>query len=57
VRNKLERNTQESQKNVKLCMEIDLNICHNFCIGKFDQRSIMFKEKIDFGLELEFDRT
>jgi hypothetical protein len=57
VRNKLERNTQESQKNVKLCMEIDLNICHNFCIGKFDQRSIMFKEKIDFRLELEFDRT
>jgi hypothetical protein len=30
-------------KNVKFCMETDLNICHNFCIGHFDQRSTIFK--------------
>jgi hypothetical protein len=30
------RNTWGSQKNVKFYIEINLNICHNFCIGHFD---------------------
>jgi hypothetical protein len=30
---------------MKICMKIDLNICHNFSIGNFDQRSIIFKRK------------
>jgi hypothetical protein len=29
-------------KNVKFYIEVDLNICHNFCIGHFDQRSTIF---------------
>jgi hypothetical protein len=51
------RNTYGSQKNVKFCMEIDLHIFHNFCIGNIDQRSTIFKSKLDFRLELEFDRN
>jgi hypothetical protein len=42
---------------VKFGMEIDLNIFHNFCIGHFDQRSIMFKWKIYFSLGLKFDEN
>jgi hypothetical protein len=38
-------------------MEIDLNIFHNFCIGHFDQRSTIFKWKLDFYLGLEFDEN
>jgi hypothetical protein len=42
---------------VKLCMELDLNIFHNFCIGHFDQRSAISKSKLDFSLGLEFDEN
>jgi hypothetical protein len=38
-------------------MEIDLNICHNFRIGNFDQWSTIFKWKIYLSLGLEFDGT
>jgi hypothetical protein len=41
--NKIRKNSRGSQKNVKFCIVIDLNICHNFCIGHFDQRSTIFK--------------
>jgi hypothetical protein len=41
--NKNRRNNWGPQENVKFCMEIDLNICHNFCIGHFDQRSTICK--------------
>jgi hypothetical protein len=41
--NKNRRNTWKPKKNVKFCMEIDLNIFHNFCIGHFDKRSTVFK--------------
>jgi hypothetical protein len=41
--NKNRKNTWEPQENVKFCMEIDLNIFHNFCIGHFDQRSTILK--------------
>jgi hypothetical protein len=34
--NKNRRNTWGPQENVKFCMEIDFNICHNFRIGHFD---------------------
>jgi hypothetical protein len=46
--NKNRRNTWGPQENVKFFMEIDLNICHNFRIGHFDQRSTIFKSKIIF---------
>jgi hypothetical protein len=36
--NKNRKITWGPQKNVKFCIEIDLNICHNFCIGHLDQR-------------------
>jgi hypothetical protein len=38
-------------------MEVGLNICHNFYIGHFDQRSMIFKLKLEFRLELELDRN
>jgi hypothetical protein len=41
--NKNRRNTWGPQKNVKFCMEIDLNIFHNFSIENFDQWSTIFK--------------
>jgi hypothetical protein len=41
--NKNRKNIWRPQKNVKFRMEIDLNICHNFRIGHFDQRSTIFK--------------
>jgi hypothetical protein len=47
--NKNRRNAWGPQKNVTLGMEIDLNICHNFCIGHF--------AKIYFSLGLEFDEN
>jgi hypothetical protein len=31
------------RKSIKFCMEIDLNIFHNFCIGNFDQMSTILK--------------
>jgi hypothetical protein len=34
--------------------EVDLNIWHNFCIGHFDQRSTIFKSKMEFRSGLEF---
>jgi hypothetical protein len=37
------RNTWGPQKNVKFGMELDLNICHNFRIGNFEQKSTIFK--------------
>jgi hypothetical protein len=40
--NKNRRNTW-GPKNVKFGMEIDLNICHNFYIELFNQRSTIFK--------------
>jgi hypothetical protein len=36
--NKKQEKYLGTSKNVKFCMEIDLNIFHNFCIGHFDQR-------------------
>jgi hypothetical protein len=47
-KNKNRRNTWGPQENVKFYMELDLNICHNFCIGHFDQRSTIFKLKYIF---------
>jgi hypothetical protein len=41
--NKIRKNTCGLRKNVKFCIQIDLNICHNFCIGHFDQWSTIFK--------------
>jgi hypothetical protein len=41
--NKNRRNTSGPRKKVKFCMEIDLNIFHNFCIAHFDQRSTILK--------------
>jgi hypothetical protein len=43
--NKNRKNIWGLQKNVKICMEIDLNICHNFSIGHFDQSQPYSNEK------------
>jgi hypothetical protein len=39
---------------MKFCMDVELTICHNFCIGYFDQRSTILKRKKEIQLELEF---
>jgi hypothetical protein len=41
--NKSGNNTKLPQKIMKICMKVDLNIWHNFCIGNFDQMSTIFK--------------
>jgi hypothetical protein len=42
---------------MKCCMEVDLNIWHNFCIGHFAQRSTIFRQKLEFRSGLELDRN
>jgi hypothetical protein len=42
---------------MEFCMEVDLNMWHNFCIRHFDQRSTIFTGKLEFRERLELDRS
>jgi hypothetical protein len=55
--NKNRRNNWGPQKNMKFCMKIELNICHNFYIGQFDKRSTILKQKLEISLGLGFDKN
>jgi hypothetical protein len=43
--NKNTKNSWRPQKNVKFCIEIDLNICHNFCIDSLTKGQPYSNEK------------